>query len=228
MAEATTKSDFKVAYTGPRPDILQLLPKNLKRVLDVGCSDGTLGESVKQHWPNSTVVGLELSNEMGLVAKGRIDQVLIGDIEHPNLLEGLGEQKFDVIIFADVLEHLRDPWRMLNRIRPYLMPDSVIIASLPNVRHIDTICHLVFKGEWPYRERGIHDRTHLRFFTRKNIIDMFASEEMSIIQTSTNYRLIERPHKVNKYAHRFAVLGLAPFLAFQYLVVAQPNTVVER
>ena len=226
MSENSSTSAFKVAYTGPRPDILQLLPKDPKRVLDVGCSDGTLGESIKQQWPNTTVVGMELSNEMGSVAKRRIDQVLIGDIEDPNSLNELDSQTFDVIIFADVLEHLRDPWRMLSRIRPYLRLDSVIIASLPNVRHVDTLYNLIFKGEWPYRDRGIHDRTHLRFFTKKNIMDMFASEEMSIVRTSTNYRLVERPHKVNQYAHRFAVFGLAPFLAFQYLVVAQPNATV--
>ena len=96
------------------------------------------------------------------------------------------------------------------------------------MRHIDTIYNLIFKGEWPYRDRGIHDRTHLRFFTKKNIMEMFSSEEMSIVQTSTNYRLLERPHKVNRHAHHFAVFGLAPFLAFQYLVVAKPNAIVEH
>lgn len=223
MPELTTDKSFKQAYTGPRPDILQLMPPSPKRVLDVGCSDGTLGASIKQHWPGATVVGMELSEQMGAVAAERLDQVLIGDIEASNALAGVDGQKFDVVIFADILEHLRDPWDMLRRIRPYLTPDCVVISSIPNIRHIDTIYHLVVKGEWPYRERGIHDRTHMRFFTKKNIIDMFASEHLTISQMTANYRLIESPHRINRHAHRFAILGLAPFLAFQYLFVARPD-----
>lgn len=226
MINTIHSEKFKKAYTGPRPDILQLMPTNPKRVLDVGCSDGTLGASIKQHWPAAAVVGMELSEEMGAVAASRIDQVLIGDIEAPNALSALEGQEFDVIIFADILEHLRDPWDMLRRIRPYLAPDSVVISSIPNVRHIDTLYHLIFKGEWPYRDRGIHDRTHLRFFTKKNIVDMFANKHLEIVQMSTNYRLLEHPHWINRHAHRFAMPGLAPFLAFQYLFVARLNSAI--
>lgn len=221
MAHIDSTEKFKQAYTGPRPDILQLLPASPKMVLDVGCSDGTLGASIKQHWPIATVIGMELSEPMGAVAAKRIDQVFIGDIEAPESLAGLAGQKFDVVIFADILEHLRDPWKMLGRIRPYLTPDSVVVASIPNVRHIDTIYHLVVKGEWPYRDRGIHDRTHMRFFTKKNIFDMFASEHLEIVQMTSNYRLLERPHPINRHARRFAILGMGPFLAFQYLFVAR-------
>jgi len=222
MSKPSHASSFNQAYVGPRPDILALMPPNPQRVLDVGCSDGTLGESIKQHWPKCQVVGMELTQDMGTAAKQKLDQVLIGDIEASAALEPIALERFDTIIFADVLEHLRDPWLMLRKTRPLLSTGGVVITSIPNVRHIDTIYNLVFRGEWPYRDRGIHDRTHLRFFTRKNIQAMFESEGFKIQEWRVNYRLIERPHPLNRYARFFAWSGLANFLAFQYLVVAAP------
>jgi len=224
MDQASTKQpQFNQAYVGPRPDILRLMPAAPKRVLDVGCSDGTLGESIKRRWPQCQVVGMELMPAMGEVARTRLDQVLVGDIEAQSALTPLAGQRFDAIIFADVLEHLRDPWLMLKQVRPLLEPNGVVIASIPNIRHLDTIYHLVVRGEWPYRDRGIHDRTHLRFFTRKNIQTLFQGEGLRIQQWDVNYRLLERPHPINRYASRLAWPGLRNFLAFQYLVVAKPE-----
>ena len=208
------------AYTGGRPDIESMVPVTAKLVLDVGCSNGTLGAAIKAK-TGAKVVGVELSSAMAAEARNCLDQVFVDDAAAVFASGKLSEFRFDTIIFADVLEHLVDPWLVLQTAREYLAPGGVIIASLPNIRHIDTIYNLVVKGKWPYRDRGIHDRTHLRFFTRQNILDLFGNADLVINRIETNYRLIEKPHRFNRFAQFIALPGLRDFLAFQYLIQAQ-------
>jgi 2-polyprenyl-3-methyl-5-hydroxy-6-metoxy-1,4-benzoquinol methylase len=214
------ESDFNPSYVGRRPDIERLVSPDARAVLDVGCSTGALGEAIKARTA-ACVYGIELSPEMADIASGRLDRVFVGDAATVILGGGLGDSRFDTIIFADVLEHLIDPWAVLQAGARYLEPGGVVIASIPNVGHIDTICNLVFRGHWPYRERGIHDRTHLRFFTRKNIEELFAGAGLVIEQIETNYRFIEKPLKINRFARVFAIPGMRRLLAFQYLVRAR-------
>lgn len=214
--------DFNPSYIGSRPDIQRLIPPHAKQVLDVGCSNGTLGASIKAS-KGSIVYGIELSSEMARVASERIDKVFVGDASEIILHEKMYSLnvKFDVIIFADVLEHLTDPWSVLHGAVKYLECGGVIIASIPNVRHLDTIYNLLAKGHWPYRDRGIHDRTHLRFFTKKNVIELFTFAGLEIEQLHTHYRIVERPHRMNRIAKFLAIPALRGFLAFQYLVRAR-------
>jgi len=214
-----SKTGFNPSYVGQRGDIQRLIPENAKLVLDVGCSTGALGAAVKAK-TGAQVFGIELSEEMAKEAFDRIDKVFVGDAMEIIIQGKLGNHLFDTIIFADVLEHLIDPWKTLSAAANYLNPGGVIIASIPNIRHIDTIYNLVLKGYWPYRDRGIHDRTHLRFFTRKNIVELFEHTGLCIDVIETNYRLLERPHKINRYAKFFAFPGIRSFFAFQYLVRA--------
>ena len=211
------------AYTGGRPDIENLVSPTAKLVLDVGCSNGTLGAAIKAR-TGAQVVGVELSSTMAAEASNRLDRVFVDDAAAVFATGKLAEYKFDTIIFADVLEHLVDPWLVLQTATKYLTPEGTIIASLPNIRHIDTIYNLVVKGKWPYRDRGIHDRTHLRFFTKHNIIELFNSAGLVINRIETNYRLIEKPHSLNRLAKFIALPGIRNFFAFQYLIQAQPKS----
>lgn len=214
---------FKPSYIGPRNDILKLIPCGIGRVLDVGCNIGTLGESIKRR-NGAEVVGIELDEEVAKIAKLKLDKVIIGDIEEIELKNYYPFKYFDCIVFADVLEHLKDPWKVLNKLTKFLSEDGIVIASIPNIRHWDTIFNLVFKGYWPYRERGIHDKTHLRFFTLKNIRELFRSSNLEIIRLERKYRIIEGPHKlgiINVLSKYFALPFLKEFLTFQYLVVAK-------
>jgi 2-polyprenyl-3-methyl-5-hydroxy-6-metoxy-1,4-benzoquinol methylase len=221
-----SERDFNPSYIGRRPDIERLVPPDARAVLDVGCSTGTLGAAVKAR-TGALVVGIELSREMAQVASERIDEVLVGDAAELIILGGLENRRFDTIIFADVLEHMVDPWAVLRAAVGHLEPGGAVIASIPNVGHMDTISNLVFKERWPYRERGIHDRTHLRFFARKNVVELFKSAGLSIERMQTNYRFIEKPLRINRLARVLAVPGLRGLLAFQYLVrgrLAGPST----
>ncbi|MCK4948010.1 MAG: class I SAM-dependent methyltransferase [Candidatus Aureabacteria bacterium] len=215
--------DLNPSYIGQRPDIERLVSPNAKTILDIGCSTGTLGAAIKAR-TGARVFGIELSQEMAHVASDRLDKVFVGDAAEIILQGKMQDFRFDTIIFADILEHLIDPWSVLRGAARYLENDGTIIASIPNVRHLDTIFNLVFKGNWPYRERGIHDQTHLRFFTKRNIMELFDSADLSIDTIKTNYRFIERGHRLNRFAKFLAIPGMRNFLAFQYLIRAQRCT----
>lgn len=212
--------NFNPSYVGRRVDIERLVSPDARAVLDVGCSTGALGAAIKAR-TGAQVFGIELSQEMAQVASAHLDKILVGDAVEIILQGKLQDLQFDTIIFADVLEHLADPWAVLKGVVRYLEAGGIIIASIPNVRHISTIYNLVVKGCWPYRDRGIHDRTHLRFFTKKNIVELFESTGFSIDRIEANYRIIERPHRLNRFARFLAISGLKSFLAFQYLIRAR-------
>ena len=216
----TTQENFNPAYVGQRPDILRVIPRGATNILDVGCSNGTSGADIKRIF-KARVTGIEYSDSMATEAKDKLDRVIVGDVEADGIRSLLHGEAFDTVIFADVLEHLRDPWAALRNIRQHVCLGGVVIASIPNIRHIDTLFNLVVKGHWPYRDRGIHDRTHLRFFTKSNILEMFSETGFRVEKIETNYRLIERPHSANRYAKYFAIPGLRGFLAFQYVVRAK-------
>lgn len=221
LVEPTTQ--LNPSYLGARDDVLALLSDHPQRVLDVGCSSGALGARLKEHG-DVQVVGLEVVPEAAEQAREHLDEVLVGDVEEILATSELADRQFDVIVMADVLEHLRDPWSVLRHAARLLAPGGEIIASLPNVRHFTTLLSLIVGRRWPYRDRGIHDRTHLRFFAKRNVLELFEGAGLTIDTVRTNYRIIERPHDLNVVAKYLAVPGLRGFLAFQYLVKARASS----
>lgn len=217
IKEITT---FHPSYTGKRNDIVNLIPKGVYKVLDIGCSIGTLGKQLKQR-NNAEVIGIESNNEMALEAENNLDKVIIADVEELNFSDYFPSDYFDCIILADILEHLRNPWIVLRKIPEILRKNGIVIASIPNVRHYTTIFNLVIKGTWPYRERGIHDRNHLRFFTLKNIKEMFENSGFKINKIERKYRIIEKPHSYNSYSRYFAFSIVKDFLTFKYIILAE-------
>jgi len=214
-----TDARFLRSYTSPRPDIEALVPDGVHTVLDVGCSTGVLGAAIKDR-TGAKVIGIELDAEMAATAASRLDQVHVGDAAALLMGDTFRDQRFDVIVFADVLEHLVDPWEVLRRAGELLTDGGCVVTSLPNVRHVSTLFHLAVLGHWPYRDRGIHDRTHLRFFTLRNVRELFQQAGFRIERMNTNYRLRERPKRINRIAKWFAFPGIRGFLAYQYLVRA--------
>jgi 2-polyprenyl-3-methyl-5-hydroxy-6-metoxy-1,4-benzoquinol methylase len=214
---------FNPSYVSPRPDVEALVPDGVESILDVGCSVGALGAAIKRKH-GCRVFGIELSPAMGSLAREVLDHVYVGDADAGLLSPEIAQSRFDLIIFADVLEHLQDPWSTLRSAVNLLSPRGSIIVSLPNVRHIDTIWNLLVRGRWPYRERGIHDRTHLRFFTKINAIELVEQAGLKIDRMEIQYRISEAPHRWNRYARRLAIPGVHHFLAFQYVMRASPRS----
>ena len=97
------------------------------------------------------------------------------------------------------MEHLKDPWAVLKNVTNFLTDNGFIITSIPNVRHYITIFNLLFRGNWPYRERSIHDKNHLRFFAFKNIKKMLLDAGLNAIRVKRNYKIIESPSSLTKF-----------------------------
>lgn len=153
--------------------VVELVPEG-SLVLEFGCATGYMSEVLVQR-RGCRVVGVELDAEAAAEAKAHCDRVVVGDAETLDLGEHLGDEQFDAVLFADVLEHLRDPAAMLRRVRPFIAEGGAVVASIPNIAHISARLALL-GGEFRYRDLGLLDDTHLRFFTRASIVDLFESE----------------------------------------------------
>ena len=213
--------DINPSYILRRDDLIDLVPSSAERILDVGCSVGTVGEALKTRGPTIEVTGIEFDPDAADEARKKLDRVLQLDLNAGGLTLDLPPAYFDCILFGDVLEHLVDPWGLLQKFMNHLRPGGFVITSLPNIRHVDTLFNLVVRGKWPYRDRGIHDRTHLRFFTLANIEELFEDAGLNICEIRRNYRLVEHPHKVNRHAWLMGFWPLRDFFTFQYLIMAR-------
>jgi SAM-dependent methyltransferase len=170
-------------YVQPRPEVANLVPPECRRVLEVGCAEGQLGALLRSR--GHVVTGLELVPEVAERARPRLNRVVVGDVEADNL--PFPPRSFDAVVFADVLEHLVDPWRVLRQAATLLPTGGVVVASVPNVQNGDVLWRLI-RGRWDYRERGILDRGHLRFFTLGTIRELFAQAGLTIVQVGRLYR----------------------------------------
>ncbi len=159
--------------------MLEFIPPEAKRILDVGCGEGIFAQAAKQKC-NAEVWGAELVPSVADMAARRLDRVIAGDIMQK--LDELPDSYFDCITFNDVIEHLADPYSMLTVIKGKLSPTGVVVSSIPNVRNFRNLFELVIRGEWRYVEAGILDKTHLRFFTKKSIFEMFESLGYEVLQ----------------------------------------------
>jgi hypothetical protein len=125
------------------------------------------------------------------------------------------DERFDLVICADTLEHMVDPDAVLREVRR--LTDQCIV-SLPNVRFYTTFTELALRGRWPRRDRGVHDRTHLRWFTDRDARAMFDRADFRVEATTNRYRLSDSPDsRKNEYADYVARGPLRGFLAYQHL-----------
>ena len=150
--------------------VVGLVPRGA-RVLELGCATGYMSEVLVRRL-GCNVTGFELLPEAAAVAREHCGRVLVGDAETFDFERALAGERFDAVLFADVLEHLRDPGALLRRLRPLLAEGGAAVASIPNVAHASVRLALL-AGEFRYRETGLLDRTHLRFFTRESVEDLF-------------------------------------------------------
>ncbi|MEX2118242.1 MAG: glycosyltransferase [Pirellulales bacterium] len=217
----------------PRPDLLALVPTSARRVLDVGCGAGRLGEAIKAR-QQSHVVGIELDESAAARARDRLDQVVVADIEALEQLEQEFGDPFDCIVLGDVLEHLRDPSGLLVRLRGCLQPGGCLLASVPNVRH-HTVVRSLLDGNWTYEPAGLLDHTHLHFFTRQSVERLFARAGYSISSLGAAPAPGEpSPPDLRAGSVRLGQLsleGLAPqdaqeFFVYQWLVTAVPGPTI--
>lgn len=168
----------------PRKLLLSFVSNDTKKVLDLGCGRGGLSEKLKKRIVTE-VVGVEANPDCYYSAKNKLDKVYLGDIEKVKL--PYPAEYFDCIICADVLEHLRDPKKILEKYKFYLKKEGCLIASIPNVRYYKIIIRLLFGGTWDYSDQGgLLDATHLRFFTLVNMRELFQDAGFNIVDIKRN------------------------------------------
>lgn len=160
-------------FAHARKEISFLLPPQCGRVLEVGCGSGATLGWLRRDQRASCTVGVEISEAAAQSARAHADEVYCLDFERVEL--PLEDKKFDLILCLDVLEHMVNPWLVVDRlVSQYLVPGGTLIVSLPNVRHYSVVLPLLFWGRWDYEDAGLLDRTHLRFFTRDTAIRLLS------------------------------------------------------
>ncbi len=181
---------YNESYIGLRPDLLKHIKGHLIDILDVGCALGSNGQYLINNNFANSVYGIEFDEKMATEAKKNITKVFCGNLNDDSFRKEVRDKSplFDYILFGDILEHLYDPLKVLKDLKSLLKPDGTIIISLPNVGHVELFIQVYIKGTWPLNERGIFDRTHIRWFTRKDVYKLAKSANLQIINYERNLR----------------------------------------
>jgi SAM-dependent methyltransferase len=157
-------------FTGNRPEMLKYVPIASKRILEIGCGEGNFGAYFKKNY-GAEVWGVEYEVREAEIAAKQLDKAFSGDVA--GIADQLPDNYFDAIVCNDVLEHLIDPYAVLEKFKSKLTDTGVIISSLPNIRYFRTFFDFVFHKNWDYTDNGIMDKTHYRFFTIRSIRKMY-------------------------------------------------------
>lgn len=197
-----------------------------KRVLDIGCSTGALGRALKSR--SNRVWGIEIDPQAAKIAERDLEQAVVGDLESMDVFSHFEAGSFDVIIFADVLEHLRDPVAALQKVIPLLSAGGSIVVSLPNVAH-GSVRLALLEGRFEYRPLGLLDETHLRFFTRRSMEDLLRSAGLIAVdmrRTTADIFDTEIPLSRQKFDRRLVegVRAEPDFDTYQFVFRAVPLT----
>jgi len=224
-------------HDNARVEIASFIAEAPTLVLDVGCGGGATGKLLKQKFPGTRVVGIESNPSAAAQARAFLDDVIGESIETAPVLERLQGARIDLVLLLDILEHVYDPWRSLVHVRSWITPETRVLASVPNVRNLVTLDDLA-AGRWEYEANGVLDITHLRFFTKASLRDLFEETGYVVVDTTPLFR----PETVDRYvvARRPGRLttknlsisfsdreDLEDLYAVQYLIDARPSHAVR-
>lgn len=219
----STKWGFNPVYScGIRNDLIGLIKepseKNI-RILEIGCACGATLLKLKYIYPKSELYGIELNQGSAKIAE-HFAHIQAADIEGQDLEYPCNY--FDYIIMGDVLEHLKDPWSALSNLKKHLKSHGKFVASIPNIMHFSVISNLL-NGNWTYEDSGILDRTHYRFFTIKEVNDMFLQAGYCNIITHNIYvNMSENDVSfVNKLCSLTSEQYRNQYMTYQILVTAE-------
>jgi len=163
-----------VYYKNNREDLIALIPVGMKfkSALEIGCGEGNTLMSLKERGIAEKIIGIDIKKIAGSNQE-KLDRFVVADLNSQPLKEK--KNSFDLIILGDILEHLIDPWVTLQTIKNLLTDDGIIISSIPNIRFYKALKSILIEGSFKYSDEGIFDRTHLRFFAKKDVINLFTT-----------------------------------------------------
>jgi len=200
-------------YQNLRTEILELIPEGPNSVLDVGCGAGYTLIKLKTLKKAAEVTGIDIVN---LNQNNYLDKFIMCNLD--NEIPSLPENYYDVIICADILEHLKNPFNVLKTFVKFLSKTGIFIISLPNFREIATLFSIIIKGRFKYTNSGICDITHLRFFCKKDMIDLIKNSGLTI--SKIKYYL-----KYKRALFDKLTCGIfSEFLVKQYIFIAKKSS----
>lgn len=175
--------DGESYYTHERPEVVRLVPADVRQVIDVGCGAGALGASIKRALPNAQVRGVEFVPSQAERARSVLDDAVAADAA---AAPPSSWPVPDCLVFADVLEHLVDPWATLAAWRSRCAPKAWAVMSIPNVSHTSVMSGLR-RGRFEYADEGLLDRTHLRFFARVSACEMVEKAGFELVRMERTF-----------------------------------------
>lgn len=209
-------------------DLFKLIPQGSMSLIEVGCSSGALAREFKAISPQCDYLGVEIDDSYAQLAKRYCDECLVLDIEEAPDSFFLENSHRDCWIFGDSLEHLKDPWGILAKVRAVIPPNGVVVICIPNAQHWSIQVKLAV-GDFRYQDQGLLDRTHLRWFTRQTTIEMlqgagFAMESgfPRIFNESSRDIFLPFIEKIASHAGVDPKVAVQDCLAQQYVMRAIP------
>ncbi|MFH1226458.1 MAG: class I SAM-dependent methyltransferase [Planctomycetota bacterium] len=199
--------------------ILQEIQREHLNILDVGCSYGDLGKALQKK--SHKVYGIEIADESAQTARQKLTEVIIGNIETINLPWQDGF--FDVIIGADILEHLISPKDALDKLSRCLKTGGILLVSIPNIAHW-RIRWKLLRGKWDYKKTGILDDGHLRFFTYDSAVNLLEQSGYNVIRSRVKVRLPTWLKMLNKLwsgVSKVCQFYFPGLFGYQFLMVAR-------
>jgi len=179
--DASKYDGWKNYFDKPRLELFKAIGHPGSLMLDVGCGAGATSAALKKQYPQGKFYGVELNPNIATIASEKLDKVVVGNFEDIDYkAHALKAGSFDTILFADVLEHMYNPWKVLDRTKELLSNGGKVVASIPNISNLQSLDNLA-RGKWHYDDFGILDFTHIRFFTRKTILEMFAETGYEVL-----------------------------------------------
>lgn len=206
-------------FRAARLDLLDMLPPGGGlRLLEVGAGNGATLRAAKARGLAAYTVGIDIAREAATGDDGSgIDRFLHGDIETLEL--DFPVDFFDAVLCADVLEHLIGPWGVVRRLARHLRPGGLFLSSIPNVRNHRALRAIVLDGDFRYEAAGLLDRSHLRFFCRKNVRELFEQAGLVVEAIEEN---------MGGYGLRHKAFDCATFGLLHDLFVFQFRTKARR
>jgi 2-polyprenyl-3-methyl-5-hydroxy-6-metoxy-1,4-benzoquinol methylase len=163
------------------PDLLKLIPVSSNKLIEVGCSSGALAREFKKINPKCHYSGVDIDSTYAELAKRYCDVTLAQDMDTADQEFYQSNADRDCWIFGDTLEHMRDPWAVLRKIRAVIPANGAVVTCIPNAQHWSMFAKLSI-GDFRYEDSGLFDRTHLRWFTRETLFELFSSTGFQIVE----------------------------------------------